>query len=85
MFEIRNLSVLAYANAFTLWHYKAVAGRTAACYATAANFFGPAAKMLTAGDMILFTSPAGGKIVIVASSRHDGVTGTGSVIVHSLG
>lgn len=76
MFEPRNLSVLAYANGFTLWHYKALhisAPTRLGCY------FDPASEMLAVGDMILISAPVGGKIVIVTSSRQDGV------IVQALG
>ena len=62
-FAIRNLSVLAYSQGFTLWHYKA-AGQP---LAQAANdgFFDPAADMLAAGDMLMVSAADGGRILFV--------------------
>lgn len=46
----KNLSVLAYANGFTLWHYTTP---DVASDANTAGYFNGAADMLRAGDMIL--------------------------------
>lgn len=46
----KDLSVLAYANGFTLWHY--ATADTAASVDTA-GYFNPAADMLRAGDIIV--------------------------------
>jgi hypothetical protein len=46
----RNLSVLAYANGFTLWHYTTTDD---AATADTAGYFNAAADMLRVGDMIL--------------------------------
>jgi len=46
----KNLSVLAYANGFTLWHY--TTPDTAATVDTA-GYFNTASEMLRVGDMIL--------------------------------
>ncbi len=46
----KNLSVLAYANGFTLWHY--TTPDTAAAVDTA-GYFNSASEMLRVGDMIL--------------------------------
>lgn len=46
----KNLSVLAYANGFTLWHY--TTPDTAAAVNTA-GYFNKASEMLRVGDMIL--------------------------------
>ncbi len=69
-FALRNLSVLAYANGFTLWHYKA-AGETHDA-AAAAGFFDRAGDMLAAGDMIMVSSPRGGGMLCVVPDQ-DGV------------
>ena len=50
-FTIRNLSVLAYANGFTLWHYKS--GVDERSKLTAKNFFLEAQDMLTSGDLMI--------------------------------
>jgi len=64
-FAIRNLSVLAYANGFTLWHYKA--GREKLDHVEKLDFFADAADMLAEGDMVMITGADGGRIVSVAS------------------
>jgi len=60
-FAIRNLSVLAYANGFTLWHYKAF-GETQATV-TAPSFFREAGDMLASGDMVMVSAPDYGRIL----------------------
>ena len=62
-FSIRELSVLAYANGFTLWHYKA--GTTGLPVSARPGFFDPAADLLASGDMVLVSSPAGGRVLCV--------------------
>jgi hypothetical protein len=76
MFSVRELSVLAYANGFTLWHYKAGADGLPAV--TQPGFFDPASDLLANGDMMLVSSPAGGRVLCVTS----GETG---VLATSLG
>lgn len=49
-FAARNLSVLSYANGFTLWHYTTVDTLTSV---TGAGYFNDAADMLRKGDMIV--------------------------------
>jgi hypothetical protein len=67
-FPLCNLSVLAYANGFTLWHYKdAAEGRPAA---TAPSFFAQAGDILAAGDMILVSSRAGGRVLCVLPDQN---------------
>ncbi len=62
-FAIRSLSVLAYANGFTLWHYKA-GGDTLADIG-GPGFFAEAADMLAAGDVMMISATAGGRIASV--------------------
>lgn len=68
-FQSRNLSVLAYANGFTLWHY---ASPDAAGDVDTAGYFNAAAGMLRTGDMILANLATGGTpaagILLVASN-----------------
>lgn len=64
-FEIRNLSVLAYANGFTLWHYKGSADTQAEVVAR--GFFDEGATMLADGDMVLVSASDGGRIMTVLS------------------
>ncbi|CAA7619545.1 conserved hypothetical protein [Magnetospirillum sp. LM-5] len=49
-YQSKDLSVLAYANGFTLWHY--TTADTAASVDTA-GYFNPAVDMLRAGDIII--------------------------------
>ena len=70
-FAIRNLSVLAYANGFTLWHYKAGADALAAV--TAPGFMAEAADMLSAGDMMIISAADGARIIAFAPAGEGGV------------
>lgn len=63
-FSLRNLSVLAYANGFTLWHYKSGAEVLAA--AANPGFFADAAELMAPGDMVMLSGPGGGRIGILA-------------------
>lgn len=49
-FDSSNLSVLAYANNFTLWHYTSVDNGAAIA---GANYFNKASDMMRANDLIL--------------------------------
>ena len=63
-FTLRNLSVLAYANGFTLWHYKS--GPDALAQANSTGYFADAADLLAPGDMVMLTAAEGGKIATIA-------------------
>ena len=66
-FAIRNLSVLAYAQGFTLWHYRADAApldRVAS-----AGFFDDAADMFATGDMVLISAATGGRALFVTATE----------------
>ena len=65
-FSIRNLSVLAYAQGFTLWHYKA--GNDWLAQVASPHFFEDAADMLTAGDMLMVSASDGGRVLCVAQT-----------------
>jgi hypothetical protein len=64
-FTIRNLSVLAYANGFTLWHYKA--SRDRLDQVEGLDFFADAADMLAEGDMMMVSAADGGRILCVTA------------------
>lgn len=53
-FDAKDLSVLAYANNFTIWHYRG----DKAEYSTimSAGFFDKAADMLRTGDMMILNA-----------------------------
>ena len=63
-FSLRNLSVLAYANGFTLWHYKA--GNDNLAQAANPGYFADAADLLTEGDMVMLSGTEGGRIATIA-------------------
>lgn len=65
-FSIRDLSVLAYAQGFTLWHYKA--GADALDDVSRPGFLADAADMLATGDMLLISAPEGGRIAFVSAA-----------------
>lgn len=73
-FTIRNLSVLAYANGFTLWHYKS--GTDSLATVGAASHFNPATDMVAVGDMIMVVASDGARILRVTSKTGGVATGT---------
>lgn len=52
-FQNKNLSVIAYANGFTLWHY--AANETLATI-TASSYFNAVKTLMNTGDMILINA-----------------------------
>jgi hypothetical protein len=60
-FSVRNLSVLAYANGFTLWHFKSEALPAV----DAPGFFDAAADLLASGDIMMVSAPDGARIAVV--------------------
>ena len=56
-FTASNLSVLAYANNFTLWHYTTV---DAALTIEAAGYFDKAVDMLRVNDLMIINSDTDG-------------------------
>jgi hypothetical protein len=75
-FAIRNLSVLAYAQGFTLWHYRANVPTLAASLVPpvepeevkAEGFFDGARDMLAQGDMILVSTPSAGALLFITDA-----------------
>ena len=66
-FVVRNLSVLAYAQGFTLWHYRAAEDGIADV--TAPEFFEEAGDMLAGGDMLLASADDGGRVLFASQVR----------------
>lgn len=64
-FASKDLSVLAYANGFTLWHYVTT---DAATVVDTTGYFTAAAGMLRTGDMILANTGSGAGVYVAASS-----------------
>jgi hypothetical protein len=65
-FAVRNLSVLAYAQGFTLWHYTSKADGLAEV--AREGFFDSASDLLTGGDMMLVSAPDGGRASFVRAA-----------------
>lgn len=61
---LRNLSVLAYANGFTLWHYRA--GNEALSLLEDDGFFGPAADLIAPGDIVMASGSQGARMGAIA-------------------
>jgi hypothetical protein len=74
-YSARNLSVLSYANGFTLWHYTTVDNNTAV---TTAGYFNDASDLLRKGDLIIANVDNAGtltaKIYSVSASASGVVT-----------
>ena len=62
-FSSCNLTVLAYANGFTLWHYSA--GTECLTAASDLEFFDNARDLVSSGDIIMVTSNEGSSIIFV--------------------
>jgi hypothetical protein len=58
-YKSRDLSVIAYANGFTLWHYTTT---DVAASVDTAGYFNEAADMLRVGDMILANTDTDGTL-----------------------
>ena len=65
-FQNKNLSVIAYANGFTLWHYKENA--TLATI-TASGYFASVKTLMNSGDIILINGSNGTTIKVVSISE----------------
>lgn len=68
-----NLSVLAYANSFTLWHYT-----TTDAAITSAGYFNQATDMLRVNDLIISNTNTGGLPVTkfyIVTANAGGVVG----------
>ncbi|MBF0167688.1 MAG: hypothetical protein HQL45_08650 [Alphaproteobacteria bacterium] len=69
----KNLSVLAYANGFTLWHYTTA---DTAASVDSAGYFNAAADMLRVGDIIVANVDTAGTMqggLFLVSSNASGV------------
>lgn len=73
-FQNKNLSVIAYANGFTLWHYKA--NETVSALTTS-GYFSSVKTLMSTGDMILINGSNGSTIKVITVS--DGVVSVGAL------
>lgn len=82
-FAPADLSVLAYANGFTLWHYATPDAQAAV---TAPGYFAPAAAMLRPGDVILARLDTDGQtpvqgFLVVSAVAGGGVSVAGPTVI----
>lgn len=76
----KNLSTLAYANAFTLWHYTTT---DTAAVVDSAGYFNSASTMLRVGDFIMAnvdTDGTPGHGMFVVLSNASGVVDVGDIV-----
>lgn len=64
-YDPNNLSALAYANGFTLWHYRTT---DAATTVDTSGYFNAAANMLRIGDFIIANAGTQSGVFIVKSN-----------------
>ena len=74
-FKSANLSVLAYANGFTFWHYKSA--EDADGDMVAAGYFDAAADLLRPGDMLALNGAGDSAALVRVSSSRNGSVGVG--------
>ncbi len=70
-FAIRHLSVIAYSEGFTLWHYNA--STETVCDTVSHGFFDDAVLMMVSGDMIHVSAVDGGATLFVSSTSNNKV------------
>lgn len=73
-FAALDLSVLAYANGFTLWHCRA--GNVPLDRVKAQDFFGDVSDMMAAGDLIMISGGGAGALITVSHADAGSVTVT---------
>ena len=77
-FKSANLSVLAYANGFTFWHYKSVDDVDADMMTI--GYFDAAADLLRPGDMLALNGAGNSAALVRVSSNHEGRVTAGFTI-----
>ncbi len=70
-FQPKDLSVIAYANGFTMWHYKSAADALATI--ADAGYFDGAAAMLRVADLIVVADSEGSAAIRRVSANSNGV------------
>jgi hypothetical protein len=73
-FTLRNLSVLAYANGFTLWHYRT--GDDALTALDQDDFFTDAGDLISPGDIVMASGSQGARMGAIAQKGAHLVLGT---------
>lgn len=63
-FKNRNMSVIAYANGFTLWHYVAESGETLKGITENQKYFTPIHSLMNVSDVIIINADETGIRVV---------------------
>lgn len=71
-FQNKNLSVIAYANGFTLWHYRAA--ETMATI-TASGYFNAVESLMNTGDLVIINASDNTSIKKITVSSSTVTTG----------
>ena len=83
-FDSAELSVLAYANGFTLWHYRtAEPDADLLCTGAGQGYFAAANELLRPGDQIIANLPQAGRTIVV-NLMVTAVDAAGSVAVEPI-
>ncbi len=77
-FQNKNLSVIAYANGFTLWHYAAAETLSAI---SASGYFNNVATLMNTGDIIIINASDGTTIQAVTVTS--GVVTVSDIVIIS--
>jgi hypothetical protein len=70
-YAARDLSVLAYANGFTLWHYRA---REPLATVLSQDYFTPGQEMFRPGDFLMVNADGQGATLMVAAMDRNRVS-----------
>ena len=79
-FAARDLSVLAYANGFTLWHYTTIDDNAAV---TGVGYYNAATEMLRVGDILIANVDTDGTLdtkLYTVTSNVSGVVSVGELL-----
>ena len=77
-YKAQNLSVIAYANGFTLWHYRTTKDTFAAIDTT--GYFDEASEMLRVGDAMYVTDSTGTTAQVFVMSNQYNVVDVSNAI-----
>lgn len=72
-FQNKNLSVIAYANGFTLWHYAASESVSAI---TATGYFNPVHTLMNIGDIVIINGSDNTALKKINITAQNVTTGT---------
>ena len=80
-YQSKNLSVIAYANGFTLWHYTTI---DPAATVDTVGYFNSASDMLRVGDIIMINASMGPGLMPSALVRFVAANNGGVVVIEAV-